>query len=48
MFGYDYLGIYYALEWILTGDMSGKALEEFKAGCLNMVAKVKERGGKIL
>ena len=32
----------YALKWILTGDMAGKALEEFKAGCLNMVAKIRE------
>lgn len=46
VFGYDYLGIYYALEWILTGDMLGKALEEFKAGCLNMVEKVISSGNK--
>ena len=41
LFEYDYLGIYYALEWILTGDLSGQALEEFQAGCLNMVEKIK-------
>ena len=46
VFGYDYLGIYYALEWILTGDMLGKALEEFKAGCLKMVEKVISSGNK--
>jgi hypothetical protein len=44
VFEYDYLGIYYALEWILTGDMSGKALDEFKTDCLNMVEKIKRNG----
>jgi len=45
LFEYDYLGIYYALEWILTGDMFGKALEEFKAACLNMVEKIRGKRG---
>lgn len=37
---YDYLGIHYALEWILTGDLAGEAYEDFRAGCIDMVAKV--------
>ena len=41
LFEYDYLGIYYALEWILTGDMSGESFEAFKNDCLNMVEKVR-------
>jgi len=41
LFEYDYLGIYYALEWILTGDMYGKALDAFKADCLKMIDKVR-------
>ena len=41
IFTYDYLGIHYALEWILTGDLKGDAYEEFKDSCLDMVNKVK-------
>jgi hypothetical protein len=37
---YDYLGVYYALEWILTGDLTGKPLEDFKADCRNMLEKL--------
>ena len=40
IFTYDYLGMNYALEWILTGDLSGKAYEEFKNSCLAMVQKL--------
>jgi hypothetical protein len=42
IFEYDYLGIYYALEWILSGDLSGKALEDFKSSCEAMVQKAKK------
>ena len=44
LFEYDYIGVYYALEWILTGDLFGDALEEFKAGCVKMAEKIK--GGR--
>jgi hypothetical protein len=37
---YDYLGITHALEWILTGDLSGSALEDFTRMCLNMAQTV--------
>ena len=38
---YDYLGIHYALEWILTGDLIEAAFEDFKKSCVEMVQKVK-------
>jgi hypothetical protein len=41
---YDYLGVHYALEWILTGDMTGSQYAEFKASCLTMVEKIKDTG----
>ncbi len=41
---YDYLGVHYALEWILTGDMKGSQYEEFKTSCLNMVEKINKTG----
>lgn len=40
IYTYDYLGINYALEWILTGDLSGKAYEDFRADCISMVEKL--------
>jgi hypothetical protein len=40
IFEYDYLGVYYALEWILTGDLAGKPLADFKALCLSMLQKL--------
>lgn len=33
---YDYLGVTHALEWLLTGDLSGKALDDFRQMCLDM------------
>ncbi|MCP3925650.1 MAG: hypothetical protein GY714_24040 [Desulfobacterales bacterium] len=41
IFQYDYLGFNYALEWILTGDMTGIAYAEFKDSCLDMITKIK-------
>lgn len=43
IYEYDYLGVYYALEWILTGDLTGKPLADFKALCLNMLEKLNLR-----
>ena len=40
VYGYDYLGINYALEWILTGDLDGSAYDEFRNMCLDMAEKV--------
>ncbi len=40
IYEYDYLGLYYALEWILTGDLTGKPLEDFKAQCLRLLQKL--------
>ena len=40
IFEYDYLGINYALEWILTGDLDGKAYDDFRDMCLSMARKV--------
>lgn len=40
IFTYDYLGIHYALEWILTGDLSCSAYEEFKLNCIDAVQKL--------
>lgn len=37
IYQYDYLGFNYALEWILTGDMSHKDYLEFKESCLDMI-----------
>lgn len=33
---YDYLGAYYALEWILTGDLPDRQFYEFKESVCNM------------
>lgn len=41
LFEYDYTGVYYALEWILTGDLHGQALEDFRSGCASMLEKIK-------
>ena len=37
IYTYDYLGMNYALEWILTGDLSGQPYEDFKGSCLRML-----------
>lgn len=40
IYGYDYLGVNYALEWILTGDFSKAQYEEFKQGIQTMTQTV--------
>jgi hypothetical protein len=40
IFGYDYLGVYYALEWILTGELSDKAYMEFRNSITEMTGKI--------
>ncbi|MCG8472958.1 MAG: hypothetical protein MI742_14050 [Desulfobacterales bacterium] len=41
IYTYDYLGFNYALEWILTGDMTETQYHEFKESCLEMIAILK-------
>ena len=43
IFSYDYLGVYYALEWILTGDFSYEQYIEFRESILVMTARVKNK-----
>jgi hypothetical protein len=40
IYTYDYLGVYFALDWILTGIFSEDQYLEFKHGILDMTAKV--------
>ncbi len=40
IFEYDYLGVNYALEWILTGDFSEKDYLEFTKSIINMKEKI--------
>ena len=44
IYTYDYLGTYYALEWILTGDLSEKAYSEFRDAILTMTETVRVAG----
>ncbi|MFO7963653.1 MAG: hypothetical protein R6U50_07020 [Desulfobacterales bacterium] len=37
IFGYDYLGVYYALEWILTGTFTEEQFTAFKNTCIHML-----------
>jgi hypothetical protein len=41
IYAYDYLGMYYALEWILTGDLPEHQYREFRAGILDMTRVLK-------
>jgi hypothetical protein len=43
IYAYDYLGVYHALEWILTGDMSHAQSAEFTKGIREMTRKVMHR-----
>lgn len=43
IYTYDYLGIYYALEWILTGDFSDESYNEFRKSIVSMTQRVKEQ-----
>ncbi len=40
IYGYDFSGVYYALEWILTGDLPENGYLDFTAGILEMTDKV--------
>ena len=42
IYAYDYLGVNYALEWILTGDFNEKQYCEFRDSILDMIEKVSE------
>jgi len=42
IFTYDYLGVYYALEWILTGDLSDRDYYAFRGSILDMTKRFKE------
>jgi hypothetical protein len=41
IYTYDFQGIYYALEWILTGDLTDEQYLEFKESILAMTRRVK-------
>lgn len=43
IYEYDYLGVNYALEWILTGDFSEKDFTEFRQSIISMTDKIKEQ-----
>lgn len=43
IFTYDYLGVNYALEWILTGDFSDEDYKEFRQSIVEMIQKIKEK-----
>jgi hypothetical protein len=43
VFTYDYLGVYYALEWILTGDFPEVEYRGFRDDILDMTERVKGR-----
>lgn len=40
IYAYDYLGVYYALEWILTGDLPDHEFKLFRESILEMTRKV--------
>jgi len=40
IYTYDYLGVYYALEWILTGDLSDLQYHAFRNGILDMTRRI--------
>ncbi|RJQ85428.1 MAG: hypothetical protein C4519_03395 [Desulfobacteraceae bacterium] len=40
IYAYDYLGAYYALEWILTGDLPDSQYLEFSAGIREMTERI--------
>jgi len=43
LYAYDYLGMNYALEWILTGNFSDKEYEELKASICDMIITIETR-----
>jgi hypothetical protein len=42
IYTYDYLGVYYALEWILTGDFSDASYREFRESIVVMTQRINE------
>lgn len=40
IYTYDYLGVYYALEWILTGNFSAKSYTDFRESIVAMTQQV--------
>ncbi len=42
IFSYDYLGMNYALEWILTGDFSEKDYTDFKENIIRMTERIRQ------
>jgi len=42
IYAYDYIGVYYALEWILTGDFPDHHYEAFRESIVDMTQKVKD------
>ncbi len=42
IYTYDYLGFYYALEWILTGDLPEQEYESFMADIAAMTARLQQ------
>jgi hypothetical protein len=43
IYTYDYLGVYYALEWMLTGDLPETQYVEFRDSLLEMIERLKEK-----
>ncbi|GAB6094869.1 hypothetical protein JCM14469_11210 [Desulfatiferula olefinivorans] len=43
LYAYDYLGVNYALEWILTGDLPEDQYREFKAGIESMIRTITDK-----
>lgn len=42
IFTYDYLGVHYAMEWILTGCFSDSDYKEFRGSIVKMIQKIKK------
>lgn len=40
IYTYDYLGVYYALEWILTGDLPEQQYMEFRESIVTMTGRI--------
>lgn len=45
VYTYDYLGFYYALEWILTGDLPEDQYRDFRKSVEEMIERVKRPCG---
>jgi len=42
IYAYDYLGVSFALEWILTGDLPDRQFHEFRQSIVGMTRKVED------